>query len=532
LAIQGLHIGEIEMSVFNPGRGRFSFWLKAALAFGLVVVADQAFFAEYWGWMIGAAALAWAIGAVAVHPSVRRDRRAWIAIAVAVAMAGALFDRPNLMAWLIFLTALTLAVLLPRTKRFGDAWKWFQRLALNGLVAALGPLADLRRLWRTRKPGHRRQARDFARALIMPLVGGAVFLALFAMANPIIAGGLGDIRLPSFNLGRTLFWGFVATSVWAVFRPRRRPRWLRGTTHHIRVIGFEPGLASLVMSLVVFNAVFALQNGLDIAFLWSGARLPADLTLAEYAHRGAYPLIATALLAGLFVLIALRPGSASARTPAVRWLVVAWVAQNVFLVASSILRTLDYVDAYSLTRLRIAALAWMGLVALGLVLICWRMLRDLSAAWLINANALATALVLLAASVTDLGSVAAAWNVRHAREVGGHGVELDLCYLRRLGPSALVPLAELEQRPLPPIFAGRVRGVRAQTMNKVVYAQSDWRGWTWGNARRLARAQAILPAETWKVPLHEVSCHAAPPAPAPTPQPAVATAPLTSDATR
>ena len=69
----------------------------------------------------------------------------------------------------------------------------------------------------------------------------------------------------------------------------------------------------MIVSLVAFNLIFALQNGLDLAFLWSGAPLPGDLTLAGYAHRGAYPLIATALLAGLFVLVTLRPGSATAR---------------------------------------------------------------------------------------------------------------------------------------------------------------------------------------------------------------------------
>ncbi len=99
------------------------------------------------------------------------------------------------------------------------------------------------------------------------------------------------------------------------------------------------------------------------------------MSLAEYAHRGAYPLIATALLAGLFVLVALRPGQADRQQAAGR---AAWwwpgSAQNLLLVASSILRTADYIEAYALTRFRIAAMIWMVLVGLDLVLICWRML--------------------------------------------------------------------------------------------------------------------------------------------------------------
>jgi hypothetical protein len=208
--------------------------------------------------------------------------------------------------------------------------------------------------------------------------------------------------------------------------------------------------ASIALSLAAFNLLFALQNGLDLVFLWSGAPLPSDLTLAAYAHRGAYPLIATALLAALFVLVTLRPGTPTGESPLVRRLVYVWIAQNVVLVASTMLRTFDYIDAYSLTRLRIAALVWMALVAVGLVLICVRLWRRKSGPWLINANLAAALLALTACSVIDLGAVAARWNVRHAREVGGAGVRLDLCYLNDLGPAALLPLVELESRPIGP----------------------------------------------------------------------------------
>src|SRR5437868_13186769 len=135
----------------------------------------------------------------------------------------------------------------------------------------------------------------------------------------------------------------------------------------------------------------------------------------------------------------------------------------------------------------------MALVAIGLVLICWRLLRNRSAAWLINANMLAALLVLAGCTCADLGGVTATWNVRHAREVGGRGVQLDLCYLRDLGPSALLPLLELETRPnLPDAFHGRVSWVRARMMERLDYAQADWHGWTLRNVGRLAEARRIV----------------------------------------
>jgi hypothetical protein len=329
----------------------------------------------------------------------------------------------------------------------------------------------------------------------VPAIGSAVFLILFAQANPLIEQAFAriDLRLAASieTVFRTIFWGIVFLAAWSLLRPTRFA--LPGSMESLTPpVVPSLGLASVTVSLVAFNAVFALQNGLDLAFLWSEAPLPEGMTLAEYAHRGAYPLIATALLAGLFVLAALRPGSETATSRAVRLLVTLWIGQNLLLVASTMLRTFDYIEAYSLTRLRIAALIWMALVAVGLALICYRLLRGKSAGWLINANLLAAALVLGVCTFVDLGRMAAAWNVRHAREVGGAGAGIDLCYLRQLGPSALLPLLEMETRPLPPELRPRVRWVRTQVMESVRASQSDWHGWTARDALRLAQAEAIV----------------------------------------
>jgi hypothetical protein len=175
----------------------------------------------------------------------------------------------------------------------------------------------------------------------------------------------------------------------------------------------------------------------------------------------------------------------------VRALVVLWVGQNMLLVASSLLRTADYIEAYALTRFRIAAMIWMVLVAAGLLLILWRMLRGKDGHWLIDANVRLTLVVLAAVSTVDLGAVAADWNVRHAREVDGAGAALDLGYLRFLGAPALVSLVELEQTTSDPDLRDRAAAVRAELHAQVRRQQSDWRGWTWRDARRLKRIEAM-----------------------------------------
>lgn len=471
-----------------------SFVAKGVAAAALVLLGDRLFWVGGGvGSNLGSFALAWTIVTLALTPMAWRTPRSWVAVGGALLLTIPLLDSPGLLAVVLFWTCLTMAVLLPRAARFDDAARWAMRLLIHGVTSIGGPWRDLLRL---RKPLGRTLPRQRILPLLpLPLIGGAVFLALFASANPVIGDALYSIGVPRFEMVtalRFLFWTILATMVWATLRPRRKTfdTRARPADAPLALPGVSTG--SVMLALLTFNALFALQNGLDLAFLWSGAVLPRGVTLADYAHRGAYPLIATALLAGLFVLVALRPGSATAAVPAIRRLVVLWIAQNVFLVASSILRTIDYIEVYSLTGLRIAALVWMALVALGLVLIVWRMLRGRSAAWLINANAAAALLVLVGCTMIDLGSIAAAWNVRHAREVGGKGAALDLCYLGELGPSALTSLVALEQRPgLTPDFAARLAWVRHGVWVETLREQQGG-GWTWRNARRLREVDAML----------------------------------------
>jgi Domain of unknown function (DUF4173) len=471
---------------------RSSFWIKPVLAVGLSGLADLFFYDQEPGSTVGGFAAAMILAAAVSQPALRKAPRARLALLAATAFALAQIEAPSLLGWLLFYVALSVAVLSPRVSDAREDGRWIQRLGLLSLLSLVRPALDLAKLWRWR--GFR--AKSIVGRLplvIVPLIGGAVFLALFASANPVISQTLTGLQVSPPDIPRILF-GLVALILaWTFLRPRfTRPAKIDlladGEFHHPAL-----GVPAIGLSLAVFNALFAIENGLDIAFLWSGAPLPKGVTLADYAHQGAYPLIATALLAGLFVLIALRPGSQTARTPWLRWLVVLWAAQNLLLVASSILRTLDYVQAYSLTRLRIAALIWMALVGVGLILICWRLLRAKSAGWLINANLLAVGLVLAACSVVDLGAVAAEWNIRHAREVGGGGSELDLCYLNYLNASALVPLTELETRPLTPAFRDRVAWIRYRVFTQLSVRQDHWRGWTLRGQRRLQRADALLP---------------------------------------
>ncbi|QDK34818.1 DUF4153 domain-containing protein [Sphingomonas sp. IC081] len=518
-----------------------SFRWKLGLGLAVVAVGDWLLYQRglaYGSW--GLLALALLAALLAGTPALRRSKPGLPAALAACLFALALTWDPGPLAWTLFWLAAGMAALLARTGRFDDGWRWAQRLFWQALRAPFAPLLDMRRIAKVRAAGHGRRIglRRAASLLTMPLLGGAVIVALFCAANPILAGAVSSLLSIDTSLvaqgGRAILWTIVFAMAWSLLRPGllRHPLPLFEGRGELRLPGFSP--ASITLSLVVFNAIFAVQNLLDAAYLWGMAALPPGMTLADYAHRGAYPLIATALLAALFVLIALRPGSETAGSPAIRRLVTLWIMQNIVLVASSIQRTADYIEAYSLTRLRIAALAWMVLVAFGLATICWRLLRNRSSAWLVNVNLAATALVLTGFCFVDLGTMAARWNVRHAREVGGRGAALDLCYLNRMGGSALLPLLELEQRRgLNPGFHARVQAVRldAQQRQPVALGLIDMRRQE--QARTIA---ATLPRPDLGGGLRDcdgaviTELPAEPPSPVPAPAPAPASAPTPSPA--
>lgn len=497
-----------------------SFLLKAALALGLVAGADRLFYggprggAVFPSLGVGLFALALIGAALAAHPALRRSRTALCLLLLAFLFALVQVETVSLLAWVLYWLALMLAVMACRAGGRPDAWPWIQRLVPAGFYALVKPALDVRRLWRASPQVRVVRLGALWQVLVLPIVGGALFLLLFTAANPVIQTTLGALAWPDIDPFRLALWGFALLLAWCVLRPpfRRRPALTRLPTTWTPAVASN---AAILTSLVVFNALFAVENGLDLAFLWSGAPLPGKVTLAQYAHQGAFSLILAALLVAAFVLTALDPRSPTARVKGVRGLVVLWIAQTVFLVASSILRTWDYVQAYSLTGLRICALAWMGLVAVGLVLVCWRLLRGRSSAWLLNANLAAAGAILAVLSVVDVNAMSAAWNVRHAREAGGAGVALDVCYLEQQRQSALVPMAELLRRPIPEDLRVRVAGVLWRTLQLEREEETDWRSWTWRRTRRLQRVQALTQGLAWRPAEPTASCRPAVRAPPP-----------------
>lgn len=470
-----------------PKRGAVSLAAKMALCALLVAAADFLFYGEPAGWTAGLYA-ALTLGCLrCLHGCMLAASAGKIVAFLLCSLLLPLVAQPGILPVALFIGGLLLLLTAGKRAAAPNAALWLKDACRLALHIPVQWVNDLRLVKRAAQKGKAKRSpfRQHAPRLILPLALAAAFCWLFLKANPVISRlaalvdwgkYLGDFLSPL----RWLSWALLAVVLWAALRPR--PGLGNPVTLSPGNISLDRWLdrRSLAWSLALFNLLFAVQNGLDIAFLWGGQGklLPDGMTLAEYAHAGAYPLIITALLAGGYVLVAFDDHHRQYQTRAARALVAAWVAQNVFLVISSIDRTLLYIESYSLTFLRVAALIWMGLIALGLCLVVARIFLGRNNAWLVNMNALALAAALYACCFVNFDRIIADYNVRHAREITGTGAALDVSYLHSLGPEALPALRWFESHAS---AQGDMTRLAIGDIEKRFLREfgRNWRSWTW-----------------------------------------------------
>lgn len=497
----------VGVSVIGPARdgGRLPFaptGMQRRLATLLVITgsADWLLYGHRPGISVVILMAILAVGVCVANPVEVSRRRAIGAAGVLILALGPLIEDFSVIGLLfgaIGTAYFALAVTVPASGGFAQRMFDAVRLLPTGPAQCVtdlcrqGKAGIWRRLWAT--------STGTAAAWLLPLCLGGVFLGLFALANPLIANRLAAIQLldaiGSIDFGRVVFWLAIGLAIWPIiFRPTHSsPRARAGSGHPPPAAGGTWARrldgAVVLRSLLLFNALFLVETVLDLTYLWAGVALPGGMSHASYAHRGAYPLIVTALLAGGFVMIAIRPGRRDEPPRLVRGLLQAWILQNILLVVSALIRLKSYVDFYSLTYWRVAAFIWMGLVAVGLVLLVLRIACGLSNAWLIRSNGAATAAVLYACCLVHFPAVIAAYNVAHCREVSGEGHSLDKAYLRELGPEIIPVMDEYRRRHPEAYRMIEPQFDRQQMAASFTREPSDWREWSlrrWRLARYLA----------------------------------------------
>ena len=452
----------------------------------LVITADRLLSGCSPGWPVGVLLLLGGVLVTLRHPHLLHHHGGrWLLLVLLLPAAATAIDT-GVLAPVLGVAVLVALALVGRGTTAPGAVAWVRLIlaAGFGVFARIGADQRLVRAWRRRRSVVQRTWRLFA--WLVPIAIGAGFAGLFGVANPVLGqwfssaserfmdwlANLGELPSPL----RILVWWGIALGAWVLLRGRARPL----PAERRAIPAAEVDRTGLILrTLLVVNAVFALQVVMDLAYLAGGLRLPHGLTYAEYAHRGAWPLLVAALVSAGLVLAAFRPSGAAERSPWARRLVQVWLAQNVALTLAAIWRLWLYVDAYGLSAWRLSAAIWMCLVAVGIALIALRIALHLGNRWLVDVNALVLSAVLTACCWLDVGGLVAWHNVQRCREVGGPAVPIDLAYLDSFGVEVAPALAWLATHSREPVVGERARAMVERRTSSAQDQLTDFRAWTW-----------------------------------------------------
>jgi len=247
-----------------------------------------------------------------------------------------------------------------------------------------------------------------------------------------------------------------------------------------------------VLTFIGLNALFLVANLTDVFYLWLAFELPRGLTYSQFARHGAYRLIVAVVLAAVTITAFLRSNTLQADERRTRLLAYAFADQNLLVLAGAARRLQFYVEAYGLTRFRLAAALWMGLVATGFILILIKIREKRPLRFLLRTNAVSTVLLLSAVSLLNLDGFIADWNV--ARHEAGATTPIDVDYLGSLSVGALPALARLVDAEDSEV-AARARAVLTERLAEEKAAHASWQAWTWRREAAIdALEQTLRPA--------------------------------------
>ena len=353
------------------------------------------------------------------------------------------------------------------------------------LIAADGALRE--RGERTRRRAIMAVVRGIMIALPILLVFGALLSSADARFERMMSV-LVDIDMQT-AIGHLMFAGFIAWVTAGYFR---------GALVANRPLGISSlgesqwrpslGIVELGVPLALLNVLFTIFVALQLPYLFGGAahlQRVAGLTMAEYARRGFFELLA---VAGLLLPLLLTGSALVKRTEprherTFRWLASVTLGLLALMMSSAFQRMGLYRESFGLTEDRIYATAAMLWLAVVFSLFAATVLRGRSAGFAFGAI-VAGWLTVAALDIANPQAMIVRTNVERASS----GAALDAKYVSGLGADAVPELVSALDRVTPDTRCVIEKRLTAVADDRARGLPDDWRWW---NA---SRSNAFLAA--------------------------------------
>jgi hypothetical protein len=191
-------------------------------------------------------------------------------------------------------------------------------------------------------------------------------------------------------------------------RPEQQAEDISSRSHHLK-----SQYMAAVFLLISLNLLIALQNVLDIRWIWFGFEWNGQY-LQQFVHAGTFLLIISIVVSALIILWFFRgtlnfyPGNGLLKK-----LSYAWILQNMILSVSVGFRVYWYVYYFALAYLRIGVIIFLVITVIGLITVLIKVRSGKSFFYLFRVNTLSVFIVLTLSSLVNWDNVIAKYNFSH-----------------------------------------------------------------------------------------------------------------------
>lgn len=190
---------------------------------------------------------------------------------------------------------------------------------------------------------------------------------------------------------------------------------------------FDHERYSALLLFIILNILLLILNIFDIQYLFLKGELPEGITYSDYVHRGVGAVILSILLAiGVISYYFRGLINFDSGSKIIKLLTYVWILQNIVLVIMTAFKNQLYIEAFSLTYMRIGVYYYLGFALIGLLLTIYKIYFTQDIWFLFRTNSLAIYVVLILSCFFNWNMIVTRYNIQNSKEI-------DYVYLSELG---------------------------------------------------------------------------------------------------
>ncbi|PBQ34347.1 hypothetical protein CNR22_22070 [Sphingobacteriaceae bacterium] len=277
-----------------------------------------------------------------------------------------------------------------------------------------------------------------------------LFFVLYKQANPLFAANTEWINFNFISFSWLLFTTFAFFTVYGLFYSRKIKT----------VLDFEQGLKSLneaadlqkesnfkteisagILLFLFLNFMLVILNSGDVNTIWFHKALPKGISHSDFVHDGVNMIVLSILIATALIMFLFRKNFQAIRnSKLLRFMVYAWIFQNLIMLFSTATRNQLYIHDYNFTYKRVGVYVWLILATVGLSITFYKILKERSNWFLISSNFTVWFAFLAISSVFNWDVLITRYNLKNKPLT-----EVDFNYLFSLSDANIPELLKVSQ---------------------------------------------------------------------------------------